>query len=53
MHCSQLPCMTERLPSLWTLLNKRTLYIKDVEALVPVIHRYRTTLLLLLDILII
>ncbi len=32
-------CMTEELPSLWWLLLKPRLYIKVVEALIPVVHR--------------
>ena len=52
MPCRTLPaslCMTEGLPSLWDLLRKRSLAIKDVEALVPIVHRYRLTSLPVLD----
>ena len=45
--------MAERLPSLWNLLNKRRLYIQDVERLVPVVHRHGITSLLLLDLIVI
>ena len=45
--------MTERLPSLWNLLNKRRLYVQDMERLVPVVHRYGITSLLLLDLIVI
>ena len=34
-HRFQPPCMAERLIGLWNLLNKRRLYIQDLEALVP------------------
>ena len=52
-HCSQPPCTAERPPNLWNLLNKEKLYIRDVERLIPVVHRYGVTSLLLLDLIVI
>lgn len=41
--------MSERLPSLLWLLVKPRLHIKEVEALVPVLHQYPLASLPLLD----
>lgn len=45
--------MSDSLPSLWNLLWKQRLSVSDIEALIPVVHRYHIASLPILDVILV